>query len=316
MTEPSFDPVKDFSAPTPVPETAADVAKSSRGWQIALLTLWTTVVRLILLTVGVSGAWMIGLLIAEVFPAQSQTPPWQEKIQRSTGGTLRKLQQLPQWWQGDQPVSIAPVSAPVTEPIELSAVESQLVESELSAMRAELDALDKRLGDLEERLGKRPSLAPPAVRLRRLEQALTGEATSAADDSSQAALPSTPESSPPANSYDLVEDRVTLPSDVLFVPEQAELTLAGEQILETILPDLARYPGAVILVGSHGDLSASANGNREQTFTQALKVQRYLEARLRGYRWVVVGYGDTRPLTADADSERNRRVEIAIVPAR
>lgn len=317
MSEPPFnESIHSSESPVTTRPVAERLPKS--GWRRRLAALWTFIFRLLMLGVGVGLGWLAGLLLAEFFPARQAEPPLQEKVQRATSQTWRKLQQLPGWWRGEETVVLSPLPAPEPESVELSPAEAQLVESEVSAMLAELDALDRRLGDLEQRLGRQPSTAPPAVRLRRLDQTLSGEPTAAsppAPDSNEPAAIEATESTQ-LQSSELIRDRVTLPSSVLFAPEQAELTLGGEQILETILPDLARYPNATIVVGGYGDAAETAVANREQTFTQALAVQRYLESRLgNSYHWVSVGYGDVSPLTSEAASVRHRRVEIAIVPA-
>ncbi|PSN14797.1 hypothetical protein C7271_21400 [filamentous cyanobacterium CCP5] len=317
MSDPSFDEESTYSGEPAVPgEPAAPppepLPAPAPSWRSQLATLATLIFRLLLLGVGISLGWIAGLLFAELVPARGAAPPLQEKLQRRTSQTVRKLSQLPQWWRGEEAAVVAPIATPEPEPAALSDAEAQLVESELSAMQAELDALDNRLSDLEQQLGRQPSTAPPAVRLRRLDQALSGESARAIPDEPGTEAADLPPTSPTRYS-ELVQDRVTLPSGVLFPTEQAELTLGGEQILETILPDLARSPSATILIGGYSDALSSPDANRERTFAQALSVQRYLESRLGDdYHWVAIGYGETTPIAAGAAGPR---IEIAIVPA-
>ncbi len=56
--------------------------------------------------------------------------------------------------------------------------------------------------------------------------------------------------------------------------------------------------------------------NRELSFRRAKALEQYFGRALgEQYRWLVVGYGETRPLVAndtEANLQRNRRIEIAV----
>lgn len=320
-----------------------------RGFTRWLSLGWTFLFRLAVLTGGIGLAWLIGAMAAQLLPGpQPRTPPFQEITQRRVNRLVYKVRQLPRWWSEDRsqtptiaatpPSSEAPPVAAETTPenpavAKLSEAERDVVKSELSALETEFSALDNRLADLEIKLGEPVSDAPLEARLQRLNRTLisrasTATATAPSTPSTQAA--STPsqlageaggatESGVSSNPlFQLAQDRVTLPSSLLFAPEQSLLTPNAERILDTILPDLSRYPGATIVVGSYSDGSQPPSFYQDLTFKQALAVQQYLASRLdEGYRWIPVGYGQTRPLiegNAPSTQQRNQRIEIEIVP--
>ncbi|MBP0018878.1 MAG: OmpA family protein [Cyanobacteria bacterium SBLK] len=109
--------------------------------------------------------------------------------------------------------------------------------------------------------------------------------------------------------------KVTLPSDLLFA-NHSELSPEGSLILDAIVTDLAKYKGATIRIAAHTDASNSPSQSRELSFQLARTVEQYLASSLRGnYRWISIGYGQTRPLVAnntDGNRQRNRRIEIAV----
>ncbi|HEY9735636.1 MAG TPA: OmpA family protein, partial [Trichocoleus sp.] len=270
---------------------------------------------------------------AQLLPsANPQDPPLVEVALRHSSRLGRKIQQLPQWWSEDltSPVAApttltadgAPVPSPAPAAPALDPAQQEAIESELSALETELGALDNRLADLEVKLNQPVSDAPLEIRVRQLSRSLSPEAPAAPANASPA--PSAPAAAAPAAAdpnplFQLARDRVTLPSALLFSPQQAILTPNAERLLDTLISDLARYPGATLVVGSYSD-GQSPDADRDLSFRQALAVQQYLASRLGdGYRWVPVGYGQSRPLvsgSSEADRLRNQRIEIAIVPPR
>lgn len=320
-----------------VPSLVATDSSQQGGFLAGLVTLWTVLFRLLVLGMGVSLAWLAGAVAAQFLPSPTpKNPPFQEIALRQANRLSRKVQQLPHWWSEDltqgqaapapasspEPVAPAPLESPADP--KLAGAEREAVESELSALETELDALDNRLADLEIKLGQPVSDASLENRLRRLSRTLVGETVTRSDTSS---TPSTAPASPPVSSagsedplFQLARDRITLPSSLLFAPGQSLLIPDAEPILDTLLSDLSRYPGATLVVGSHSDGPGTTEEYRSLTFKQALAVEQYLASRLgEGYRWVSVGYGQSQPLVpgeSKADQQRNQRIEIAIVPER
>jgi outer membrane protein OmpA-like peptidoglycan-associated protein len=313
----------------PVGKASPSAASKHDSWGV-----WTLLVRLVVLGLSISFGWVLGVLVAQVFPANNPDPPLPEVAMRRTGQTWRKLQRLPQWWRGDaadsadldpaiQEQSPSPPTAVDPPRLTLSPELQEQVEADLALLQADLEALEGQLTDLESSLGEPPSGAPLETRLENLE-ALIRPPTA---DSPPATLPPPPEESAVEDSggiyqepaFSLVTDSIVLPSALLFEPEGSLLTPAGQQLLDTIVPDLRRYPDATLLVGSHGAMASDPLMVRKLTFQQAMAVQRYLDQQLgdTGVHWVTLGYGQSRPRVAGAGPEaqqRNRRVEIGIVP--
>jgi outer membrane protein OmpA-like peptidoglycan-associated protein len=254
---------------------------------------------------------------------------------RSTSQTWRKLRQLPQWWRGsdlaqeplDEQAAEAPlpVAAPEVAPrLTLSPELQEQVEADFAQIQSDLGSVESQLTALEASLGEVPSEDSIETRLQAIEQLLT----SGEREDIPAALPPPPTSAPPSGAgssvyqeppFSLISDSIVLPSSLLFEPGGSLLTPTGQQLLDTIVPDLRRYPEATLLVGSHTASNNEPQADRKLTFQQALAVQRYLDQQLgdTGVHWVTLGYGQTRPRVAGAGLEaqqRNQRVEIGIVP--
>ncbi|MBD2231570.1 OmpA family protein [Phormidium tenue] len=336
------------SDPAPAAPRSVPPPAPNRPWA-GLHALWTLVVRLIILGAGVSVGWLIGMLVAQAVPSRNPEPPLTEAALRQGSQTVRKLRQLPGWWQGDGPVDgvvdeVAPAmdsspsaasgvtAAPEAEP-PVPEEERDRIQTDLTALRQDLASLDARLSELETSLGT-PATGTLEDRLQRLDQRLgadggAGDAPAAAAAEAPSAEPSpeaeTGEAETVARvpyqepSFPLVRDRVVLPSALLFEPGSSILTPSGQQLLDSIAADLSRYGAATLLVGSHTDGASSPDLASQLTLQQAVAVQQYLSPQLEGggIRWVPVGYGQTRPTavgTTPADQQRNQRVEIGIVP--
>ncbi|WP_156119676.1 OmpA family protein [Leptolyngbya sp. KIOST-1] len=326
--------------PAPVaPAAVVSPPKPRSGLGASLHALWTLVVRLLLLGVGVSAGWLAGMAVAQFFPARNPEPPLTEVVLRQGSQTRQKLQRLPQWWRGEDAVGLstpvgtaAPeplIEAPAAAPTEPDApgTAANGLGQDLASLRQDLASLETRLGELETSLDL-PSTGSLSERLERLDQRLGEEdETAEAETPAAASQPPVVEASPPTAAvpyqepqFPLVRDRIVLPSALLFEPGSSILTPAGQQLLDTIAPDLRRYGVATLLVGSHTDSTAAPEATSQLTLQQSLAVQQYLAPQLEGSgsRWVAVGYGSTRPLVtaAGANPSRNQRVEIGIVPGR
>jgi OmpA-OmpF porin, OOP family len=111
---------------------------------------------------------------------------------------------------------------------------------------------------------------------------------------------------------------VTLPSDVFFKDSQSALRPEAHLILNDIIRDLRKHPGATIRVAVHTDNIGELKYNQELSFRQAQAMKQYLASNLgNGYYWLVIGYGAAKPVvenTTDPNRQRNRRIEIAVDP--
>lgn len=314
-------------------EAGAD--RAERSGKGPLHALWTLFVRLLILGFSISLGWILGVLVAQIFPSGNPNPPLQEVVMRRTSQTWRKIRQLPQWWRSDGgrlpapalsgPAEAPPLAVDDSPRLTLTPELQGQVQEELALLQSDLASLESRLAELEASLGEEGGERAVESRLDQLDQLLTPSPTADAP----ATLPPPPLDSPagedagavvyPEPPFPLVTDSIVLPSSLLFDPGGSLLTPAGQQLLNTIVPDLQRYPGATLLVGSHTDSDSEPQTDRKLTFQQAMAVQRYLDQQLGDLEmhWVTLGYGQTRPRVA-GDSpqaqQRNQRVEIGIVP--
>lgn len=107
-----------------------------------------------------------------------------------------------------------------------------------------------------------------------------------------------------------------LPSDALFEANQTILRPEAGPILNQIASELQKYPGATILIAAHTDGAGTDKDNRALSFRQAQVIEQYLASVLNNrYHWLVVGYGETKPIAPNdtpANLQRNRRLEITI----
>ncbi|MDJ0702335.1 MAG: OmpA family protein [Leptolyngbyaceae cyanobacterium MO_188.B28] len=317
--------------------------------------LLTFIFRLLLLGVGSGGAWLAGVAIAMFYyPAPSPKTPLQEIVLRRSIQWIRRVQQLPELWNQSSPTSqpVAPnfslveSAPPILQPAvsnpaptrSLTATEQQQVKQTLTDLQTELQDLSDRTANLETQLGQTPSSSPVESRLQSINQQINAQTdTASAEDTadptanpvqSQSQSTSTSSPSPGAQSAAPPSTtavsfagsplKVTLPSDLLFEDNQEKLRANANSILDRIIPDLAKYPGAAILISSHTDNQSDVNISREITFQQAISIERHLAQSLgQTHHLVPVGYGQTRPLTSNdsaANRQRNRRIEIIIEP--
>ena len=115
--------------------------------------------------------------------------------------------------------------------------------------------------------------------------------------------------------------RISLRSSVLFDFDKSVLKTAAEKELNRAAAKIARYPGARLIIAGHTDAKGSDSYNKKLSIARAVSVKQYLSHRLadQGYRFSVLGHGESQPIDSnktEAGRERNRRVEIIIIPTR
>lgn len=316
---------------TPAPPVAAP-DKPDRWRRPRSLIAW--LIRWALLGGGVCGAWLVGVLVAQFAPASDPAPPVQEILVRRTQQVVQKVRRFPAWWSGDDrrpggSAAVLPGSLPETAPSlvapppDLSADQRDQVMAELEALQTEVQQLRDRTSALEQQLEIPPLEQSLERRLGTVANRLNPPEIAAqpTPETPSEGTPDPPESAPatgrpaPDPLFEIDAYRVTLPSDVLFVPGDGALQANAEPLLDSILLDIGQYPGATILVSSHTDIEADEMTPTELSYQQALAVQRYLSQRLgeTPYHWVTVGYGTTE-LGGPGGRPLNRRLAIAIVP--
>jgi outer membrane protein OmpA-like peptidoglycan-associated protein len=330
----------EFTNTTPPPPDSAPVGGKLRNskppaatgrWQgPKVLLVWA--LRWAGLGVGVSAAWLVGMVMGQFFPGQATEPPLQELVVRRTQRVSQKLGRLPQWWVGDELRPATPAAPVLSEPapevaaprpVNLTPEQREQITTELEAIQGDLQRLRDRASALEVQLGL-PTLSEPlATRLATVSSRLSPETdvpvnpvaplSPTAEDATVSPAPAIPIH--PLLQVDAY--RVTLPSDLLFTGGEAILQPTATQLLDSILADVGRYPGATILVGSYSDRGSDSEAVVALSFQQAIAVQRYLSERLGEdqYHWLTVGYGNSG-LGNPSTTPLTRRIAIAIVPAR
>ncbi|MDY7014234.1 MAG: OmpA family protein, partial [Cyanobacteriota bacterium] len=190
-------------------------------------------------------------------------------------------------------------------PVSLTREEKQQLQNELNSVQREFNSLRDRARELESRLELQPDRSELPQRLETIESALRKATTLVGNTAI-----SLEDSSSSSNRV-----QVTLPVDILFTPQNT-LSPDASLILDTVLADLQRYPGSTLRVAVHTDATDNPQDSRERSFRQAGILKDYLKEKLGdNYRWVPVGYGQSRPLApndTESNRQRNRRVEISI----
>lgn len=105
---------------------------------------------------------------------------------------------------------------------------------------------------------------------------------------------------------ELIGDKV-----VEFELNSAELTAEGAELLDEILVSLNELPNVPVEIAGHADASGTPEHNLELSQRRAQAVLDYFVAQGEDpVRFIVVGYGDTQPLSPTATPEQNRRIEF------
>jgi len=127
---------------------------------------------------------------------------------------------------------------------------------------------------------------------------------------------------------EVVDGKVILQGEVLFASGSAEVTEQGRAFVAQLAPPLQALldaePDQMVLVGGHTDdrpiHTARFASNWELSTARAVAMASALEqAGLPASRLVAAGFGEHHPRAAnhdDASRQRNRRIEILLVPIR
>jgi outer membrane protein OmpA-like peptidoglycan-associated protein len=274
--------------------------------------------RLLLLGVGGIVAGLVGVAIAQFYPAPARSveqPPLLEQIFRQSHDWTRTLRRLiPKASDASPSTSPDSASPPVSSrPIapSLTTTERQNIQTQLTTLQTELTVLGDRTTTLETQLGQLHSPAPLEIRLQNLVQLLSPTST---------ASPVSDPIAQQATATDATDNlQVTLPSNALFAADQTSLRPDSQSLLTAVVSELRRYPRATIRIAAHTDAQNQAAAARDRSFVQAQAVEQYLSQSLGNqYHWFVIGYGQTQPVAANdtvSNRQRNRRVEIEIEPS-
>jgi outer membrane protein OmpA-like peptidoglycan-associated protein len=269
----------------------------------------------LLLRLGLLGGLSVvgllgGVAVAQWFPGTVTGQPPVELGLRAID------RQLSRWWRlGSAPIApaqspVAVTASPTRSPIpspapSLTPERRKALQKQLQALEADLNALIGEAGAIEAELGSRSPTEPIEQRVQSIARSLNGTPNAA---------PARPTSPGVANG----RLAIGLPADLLFQDNHSNLRPDAGEILDSIAADLRAYPGAVVRVAGHSDAIGDPAANRELSLRRARAVAQYLADRLEGpYRWVVAGFGASRPIASGEDPashQRNRRIEIMIEP--
>lgn len=271
--------------------------KRKRPNVFLLLLSW--IFKLLLLVAIAGLSWVLGVAIALKYPSTSPEMPLAVKLLRTYDRLANQKPPLP------DPTPI--VEIPTPPPIQLTETERSQLQGELKKLQEQLNTLIGQMAALEVKVGVSRPTKTLESRLEALAQQLA---------------PPPPGGTQPAVAIRPVFSRdtlmVTLPSDVLFERNTYTLRSGARLILDNLIADLKNYKDTEIRIAAHTDNVGINKDNAELSFLQAEAVTEYLSKNLGDrYYWVVVGYGETRPLTdnnTEIDKQRNRRVEIKINP--
>lgn len=112
---------------------------------------------------------------------------------------------------------------------------------------------------------------------------------------------------------------VTMPQDILFATDSAELRGDLQSDLRAIAANLQRYPDSTVFVTGHTDSTGSDAHNQRLSERRADAVASVLiTSGVSSRRIVARGAGETQPVASNETSvgrAQNRRVEITIRPS-
>ncbi|MEQ9551006.1 MAG: OmpA family protein [Coleofasciculus sp. G3-WIS-01] len=283
-------------------KTTSASLRSQRPWFLIFIF------RVLLL--GVSGglALIVGIVLATFYPRTNPEKPFFLKMATPFEG------RTPVVSPHTTPTSIP---EPTGSPLQLTPVQRQQVQAQLTQLQGQLRALSEGVATLEAQLGNSRPNESLEARLQAIALQLQGIQPPPEETISNGNNPNATIMAAPSDSFGSTQTlKVTLPSDVLFEGNNSLLRPEAGLILDKIIADLRNYPSSTIRIAAHTDSLGKPENNRELSFRRAKAVEQYF-ARALGddYRWLVVGYGEIRPLVSndtDANQQRNRRIEIAV----
>lgn len=111
---------------------------------------------------------------------------------------------------------------------------------------------------------------------------------------------------------------VTMPQDILFAINSAEVQPGLRSDLATLANNLQRYPDSIVQVIGHTDNTGTASFNQSLSTRRAAAVSGILSANgVPQFRLQAIGRGEDAPIASNLNETgraQNRRVEIIIRP--
>ncbi|MBT1064629.1 OmpA family protein [Bowmanella sp. Y26] len=112
--------------------------------------------------------------------------------------------------------------------------------------------------------------------------------------------------------------RLQLPGNITFATGSAGISQGFNPVLEDVAKVLNKYPKTTLMVEGHTDDVGSAESNQKLSEARANSVKNFLLGQQVDYRRITtVGLGEYQPVvdnSSDANRQRNRRVELKILP--
>lgn len=113
--------------------------------------------------------------------------------------------------------------------------------------------------------------------------------------------------------------RLNIDSAVLFDTGKYELKESATSELERLLEAIGEIPEGTIIVEGHTDNVGSPQSNLKLSENRAQQVAAYLKENLSAsYKYAIKGLGESQPVApndTDENKQRNRRVEILVLPS-
>lgn len=110
--------------------------------------------------------------------------------------------------------------------------------------------------------------------------------------------------------------QLNMPSDITFAVNSSDIKPGFYNVLNSVALVVKKYNKTAVQVAGFTDTSGNATYNQKLSEQRAQSVATYLTSQgVAGSRFVVVGYGQTKPIASNSTAEgraKNRRVEITL----
>ncbi len=261
-----------------------------------------------------------GILAGMVLPPQAQPQP-QPEADTPPSQPAPPTPQILATLAPPQPQANPPAVNPAADADQESFTD---LEAEIREIRQQVIQLLMRIEELESRLQRLRSQAAAPERV--TESSTTAEIATG-EETPEETLPlpqptptPAPTATPTPTSFQVGTQTISLPGDLLFDFDKAEIRPEAASLLAQVAESLQAMPEARIQVNGHTDNIGSLNYNLALSLRRANAVKDYLMKLLpedQRISWTTSGFGPTSPV-ADNDTEAgrqlNRRVDLIIAP--
>ncbi|MEN9224086.1 MAG: OmpA family protein [Thermostichus sp. HHBFW_bins_43] len=254
-----------------------------------------------------------GTLVGMVLPQQAQPQP-QPDANPAPGEPPPPTPQILATLAPPQPQANPPAVNPANQE------SSANLEAEIREIRQQVIQLLMRIEELESRLQRLRSQTAVPERVTESSTAAEIAPGETGDPLPQPTPTPTPTATPTPTSFQVGTQTISLPGDLLFDFDKAEIRPEAASLLAQVAESLRKMPEARVQVNGHTDNIGSLNYNLALSLRRANAVKDYLIKLLpedHPISWTTSGFGPTSPV-ADNDTEAgrqlNRRVDLIIAP--